>query len=166
MSVDEVIERVGSYGCRLVEITGGEPLVQKKECAELAKRLCDLGYQVLIETSGSLDTSPLDPRAALILDVKCPGSGEVERNYWPNLDRLKPQDQVKFVINDKEDFDYAADIVRKYGLAEKGIELLVSPVWGKVELKEMAAWVLTSGINFRFQLQLHKLIWGPDVTGV
>lgn len=166
MSVDEVIERVGSYGCRLVEITGGEPLVQKKECAELAKRLCDLGYQVLIETSGSLDTSPLDPRAALILDVKCPGSGEVERNYWPNLDRLKPHDQVKFVINGKEDFDYAVDIVRKYGLAEKGIELLVSPVWGQVELKEMAAWVLTSGINFRFQLQLHKLIWGPDVTGV
>ena len=166
MSVDEVIERVGSYGCRLVEITGGEPLVQKKECTELAKRLCDLGYQVLIETSGSLDTSPLDPRAALILDVKCPGSGEVERNYWPNLDRLKHQDQVKFVINGKEDFDYAVDIVRKHGLAEKGIELLVSPVWGKVELKEMAAWVLTSGINFRFQLQLHKLIWGPDVTGV
>src|SRR6266540_2659440 len=147
MSVDEVMERVRGYGCKLVEITGGEPLVQKRECAELSRRLCDEGYTVLVETGGSLDASVLDPRAVKILDVKCPGSGEAGRNHWANLERLNPRDEIKFVLNDREPYS------------------LFSPVWGEVDLKDLAAWILESGARARMQLQLHKYIWGPDVKG-
>lgn len=166
MSIDEVIEHVESYGCRLVEITGGEPLVQKKPVCELVTRLCDLGYTVLIETGGSLDTSIVDERAIKIIDVKCPGSGEVEQNYWPNLDRLGPRDEIKFVIGDRIDFDYAVEVIRKFDLDKRIPAPLLSPVWGAVDLKEFAAWILESGIGARLQLQLHKYIWGPEATGV
>ncbi|MGH9842843.1 MAG: radical SAM protein [Blastocatellia bacterium] len=166
MSVDEVMERVRGYDCKLVEITGGEPLVQKRECVELARRLCDEGYTVLVETGGSLDASVLDPRAIKILDVKCPGSGESDRNFWANLEQLNPNDEIKFVIKDRADFDYALDIVRRYRLEERHPRVLFSPVWGETDLQEFASWILQSGVKARMQLQLHKYIWGPDVKGV
>ncbi|MGH9836710.1 MAG: radical SAM protein [Blastocatellia bacterium] len=166
MSVDEVLEKVRSYGCPLVEITGGEPLVQKRECCELARRLCDEGYTVLIETGGSLDASVLDPRVIKILDVKCPGSGESHRNFWANLEALNPRDEVKFVIKDRADFDYALDVIRKYRLDEREPHALFSPVWGEIDLKDLAAWILQSGVRARMQLQLHKYIWGAEARGV
>ncbi len=166
MSVDEVIEKVRSYGCKLVEITGGEPLVQKRECCALVTRLCDEGYTVLIETGGGLDTSPLDPRAIKILDVKCPGSGEAECNVWANLERLNPRDEIKFVIKDRADFDFALDVIERFELNARAPHVLFSPVWGAVEFKDLADWVLQSGAHARMQLQLHKYIWGPDVKGV
>ncbi|MBL8189514.1 MAG: radical SAM protein [Acidobacteria bacterium] len=166
MTVEDVITQVHGYGCKLVEITGGEPLVQKRECTELVTRLCDEGFTVLIETGGGLDASILDARAIKILDVKCPGSGEAERNFWPNLERLNPQDEIKFVIKDRTDFDFAVGIIEKYRLNERQPEVLFSPVWGAVELKALAEWILQSKVHGRMQLQLHKYIWGPDVKGV
>jgi len=166
MSVDDILEKVRGYGCKLVEITGGEPLVQKRECCELVIRLCDEGFTVLIETGGSLDTSVLDARVIKILDVKCPGSGELHRNFWANLERLNPNDEIKFVIKDRADFDFALEVIETYQLDSREPHILFSPVWGAVELKELAEWVLQSGTHGRMQLQLHKYIWGPDVIGV
>ncbi|MFN7930798.1 MAG: 7-carboxy-7-deazaguanine synthase QueE, partial [Blastocatellia bacterium] len=147
-------------------ITGGEPLVQKRECCELVTQLCDAGYQVLIETSGSLDASVLDARAVKILDVKCPGSGEEARNFWPNLEQLNAHDEIKFVIQDRADFDYAQEVIGKYALDQRVPQVLLSPVWGAVEWQDLAAWILQSGLRARMQLQLHKLIWGADTIGV
>lgn len=166
MSVDDVLEQVRGYGCNLVEVTGGEPLVQKRECCELVKRLCDEGFTVLIETGGGLDTSVLDSRVIKILDVKCPGSGEAGRNFWPNLEMLNPRDEIKFVIADRADFNFALEVIEKYNLNQRQPHLLFSPVWGSVELRDLADWVLRSKIHARMQLQLHKYIWGPDTKGV
>lgn len=166
MTIEQVLAEVRKYPCRLVEITGGEPLVQKKDCGELVRRLCDEGYQVLIETGGSLDMSILDPRSIRILDVKCPGSGESERNLWSNLEHLSPRDEVKFVIRDRRDFDYACEVIRRYRLDERAPAVLFSPVWGAVALPEISAWILHGGIRGRMQLQLHKYIWGPEAKGV
>lgn len=166
MSVSEVIEKVRSYGCKLVEITGGEPLVQKRECCELVTQLCDAGFTVLVETGGSLDTSVLDSRAIKILDVKCPGSGEADRNFWPNLDGLNARDEIKFVITDRADFDFAMQVIERHQLNTREPHILFSPVWNVVELKELADWILQSGVHGRMQLQLHKYIWGPEVKGV
>lgn len=166
MTVDEVIEQVRNYDCKLVEITGGEPLVQKKPCCELAKRLCDDSYTVLIETGGSLDTSVLDPRVIKIIDVKCPASNESDKNYWANLENLHPKDEIKFVIKDRSDFDYAVDVIKKYKLDQREPKVLFSPVWGETDLKQFTSWILESGIHGRMQLQMHKYIWGPDVHGV
>ncbi len=132
----------------------------------LSRRLCDEGYTVLVETGGSLDASVLDPRAVKILDVKCPGSGEARRNHWANLESLNPRDEIKFVIKDRADFDYALGVIEKYRLDEREPQVLFSPVWGGVDLKDLAAWILESGARARMQLQLHKYIWGPDVKGV
>ena len=166
MSLTKVMEKVRSYDCKLVEITGGEPLVQKQPCCELVTQLCDEGYTVLIETGGSLDASVLDPRAIKILDVKCPGSGEVERNVWSNLENLNPSDEIKFVIQDRADFDFALGVIAKYSLEQRAPQVLMSPMWGAVEWKDLAAWILNSGIRARMQLQMHKLIWGANVIGV
>lgn len=166
MEIDEIIRRVEEYDCRLVEITGGEPLVQKRPVCELITRLCDMDYTVLVETGGSLDAAPVDPRAVRIIDIKCPGSGESERNYWPNLEDLRPHDEIKFVIADRADFDYSIEVIRRYGLDRRGPLPLLSPVWGAVDLREFADWIVKSGIRARMQLQLHKYIWGPDATGV
>ncbi|MCM2314142.1 MAG: radical SAM protein, partial [Thermoanaerobaculia bacterium] len=138
MSLDEVLAKVSSFGCELVEVTGGEPLAQP-ECLELIRALCDAGYEVLVETSGSIDIDPIDRRAKLILDVKCPGSGEVERNHWPNLDKLMPHDEVKFVVADRSDYEWARELVASRGLARSN-SVLFSPVWGALGLKELAAW--------------------------
>jgi len=161
MSLDDVVARVEAYGCKLVEITGGEPLAQS-EAFELITRLCDAGYQVLIETSGSIDISGVDDRATLILDIKCPGSGEVEKNRWSNLAILRPQDEIKFVLADRADYEWAKNIIEEYELTK----VLFSPVWGELELKPLAEWMLADRVPARLQTQLHKHIWGPDVHGV
>jgi 7-carboxy-7-deazaguanine synthase len=163
MSLDDVITRVKSYGCNLVEVTGGEPLAQS-ESFELIERLCGEGFEVLIETSGSIDITNVDPRAKLILDVKCPGSGEVEKNRWSNIEKLRPHDEIKFVIADRADYDWARETI-----SEKRLDrwtILFSPVWGEMNMKALAEWMLADRVPARFQTQLHKHIWGADVHGV
>ena len=162
-SLDELITQVKSYGCNLVEITGGEPLAQS-ESFDLISRLCDEGFEVLIETSGSIDITPVDRRAKLILDIKCPGSGEVEKNRWSNLDSLRPHDEIKFVIADRADYDWARQVVADRKL-DRWI-VLFSPVWGEMDMKSLAEWMLADRVPARFQTQLHKHIWGADVHGV
>lgn len=163
MTVDEVMEKVREYGCNLVEVTGGEPLLQK-ESFELIRRLCDDGYEVLIETSGSIDTTPVDERAKLILDLKCPGSGEVDRNLWENLARLRPSDEIKFVIGSREDYEWAREVVQERQLGRWTV--LFSPVYGELDLKSMAEWILEDRLSVRLQTQLHKEIWGAEARGV
>lgn len=166
ISVDEVMAQVRAFGCNLVEVTGGEPLAQA-EGLKLIRQLCDEGFEVLIETGGYVSTESVDQRAKVILDVKCPGSGEDERNHWPNLYLLRAdRDEVKFVIANRTDWDFACDIIDRFQLETRARAILISPVWGKIDLKEMAAWILDSGLNVRLQLQLHKYIWGPEVRGV
>jgi 7-carboxy-7-deazaguanine synthase len=165
-SMDEVMKQVHDFDCRLVEVTGGEPLAQS-EAFDLIRRLCDEGFEVLIETGGYVSTENVDQRARIILDVKCPASGEAERNHWPNLNRLRPElDEVKFVIADREDWDFACGIVRDYDLQHRARSVLISPAWDQIDLQEMARWIIESGLNVRMQLQLHKYIWGADVHGV
>ena len=170
MSIGEVVETVAAKRCRLVEITGGEPLVQPG-AATLATRLLDDGYTVLVETSGAVDVSVLDDRVHMIMDLKCPGSGEADRNLWANLDHLSERDEVKFVVSGRDDFEWAADVIRRHGLDERVRAgtlgaLLVSPVWGLEETEELAASILASRLPVRFQTQLHKHIWGPERAGV
>ena len=166
MPLEEVMSRVRDFGCNLVEVTGGEPLAQTEAFA-LIRTLCDEGYEVLIETGGYVATESVDPRAKLILDVKCPGSGEHERNHWPNLDRLRAdKDEVKFVIANRGDWDFARDIISRYNLEDRANAILISPAWNEIDLKELSSWILDSGLNVRLQLQLHKYIWGPEARGV
>lgn len=166
MSIEEILEQVRAYGCHLVEVTGGEPLAQR-EAFELIKRLCDEGYEVLIETGGYVSTEAVDGRAKLILDVKCPASGEEARNHWPNMERLRAdKDEVKFVIANREDWDYAREVIARYDLERRAKAVLISPVWGEVDLQEMADWVSASVLNVRMQLQMHKQIWGAEARGV
>ena len=155
-----------AFGCQLVEVTGGEPLAQR-QAHTLIQRLCDEGFEVLIETGGFFSTEGIDERAAIILDVKCPASGEDTRNHWPNLDRLRSdRDEVKFVIANRSDWEYAADVIKRYELEPRARAILISPAWDEIDLKELAQWTAESGLRVRMQLQLHKYIWGPDVKGV
>lgn len=164
--LEEVMRQVRAFGCTLVEVTGGEPLAQKS-AFQLITTLCDEGYEVLIETGGYVSTENVDPRAKIILDVKCPASGEEHRNDWSNLSRLRPEkDEVKFVIADLGDWEYAKTVIEKYDLTRCTNAILISPAWGQVDLKELADVVASSGLPVRMQLQLHKYIWGPDVHGV
>jgi 7-carboxy-7-deazaguanine synthase len=166
MSLDEVMSQVRAFGCKLVEVTGGEPLAQR-EAMTLIEKLCSEGYEVLVETGGYFSTEEIDPRAHIILDVKCPASGEEARNYWPNLERLAAdKDEVKFVVADAGDWSYAQEIIKRCNLANKTKAILISPAWGKLDLKELANWVSASGLDVRMQLQLHKYIWGPEARGV
>jgi 7-carboxy-7-deazaguanine synthase len=166
ISVNDVMDKVRGFGCRLVEVTGGEPLAQR-EGFELIKRLCDEEYEVLIETGGYLPTADVDPRAKIILDIKCPASGEAERNHWPNLALLRPdRDEVKFVIANREDWDFARGVIAEYELETRALAILISPAWDQIDLQELANWITESGLRVRLQLQLHKYIWGPDVHGV
>jgi 7-carboxy-7-deazaguanine synthase len=165
-SIDQVMQRVRDFACPLVEITGGEPLAQR-EAFNLIKQLCDEGYEVLIETGGYVSTEGLDPRAKVILDVKCPASGEAERNHWPNLSRLRADlDEVKFVVVDRSDWEFTRKVVSEYDLEKRVKSILVSPAWDQIELAELAKWIVESGMNARMQLQMHKYIWGPDKHGV
>ena len=166
LSIDEVMKRVRGFACRLVEVTGGEPLAQR-EAFDLIKTLCDENYEVLIETGGYVSTEDLDPRAKVILDVKCPASGEAERNHWPNLARLRPeQDEVKFVVADRADWDFARKVISDYDLESRARSILISPAWKQIDLPELANWIAESGMNARLQLQMHKYIWGADMHGV
>lgn len=162
----QVMDQVKEFGCRLVEVTGGEPLAQQ-QCLDLITALCAAEYEVLVETGGYFSTENVDPRAKIILDVKCPASGEEGRNYWPNLDRVRADhDEVKFVIADLTDWDYAQKIINDYNLTMRTRAVLVSPAWGLIDLKELAESVAASGLDVRMQLQLHKYIWGPEARGV
>jgi len=163
MSIDDVVGQVKSYGCDLVEVTGGEPLAQK-ESLELIRRLCDEGFEVLIETSGSIAIAPVDKRATIILDIKCPGSGEAEKNRWENLQHLKPNDEIKFVIADRADYDWSRKVIEQRDL--RRWTLLLSPVWGEMDLKSLAEWMLADRVPARLHTQLHKHIWGAEARGV
>ena len=159
-SVEAVLERVAGFGTRYVCVTGGEPLAQPNAQTLLA-RLCDRGYRVSLETSGALDARGVDARVARVLDVKTPGSGEVERNFLPNLERLAPHDMVKFVICDRADYEWARAFAAEHGLAAR-TQLLFSPSHGELEPRALADWILADRLDVRFQLQLHKLLWGNE----
>ena len=163
MSVDDILERVKSYGCNLVEITGGEPLAQK-ESLDLIRRCCDEGLEVLVETSGSIDIAPVHKYATIILDIKCPRSGEAAKNRWQNLEHLKPHDEIKFVIADRADYDWARQVIKDRNLHRWTV--LLSPVWGEMDLKSLAQWMLDDRLPARLQTQLHKHIWGAEARGV
>ena len=171
-TIDEVLNRVLEYHCPTVEITGGEPLLQA-EVFPLMSRLVDRGPTVLLETSGAHDLGPVDPRVHIIMDLKCPDSGESAGNRWANLDLLKPADEIKFVIASKKDFDWTIRTVRAYDL-DRRFTLLLSPVFSlppnspapTIQPAELAMWLLESGLQARLQLQLHKFIWDPQARGV
>jgi len=165
LSFEQIFSSLEEFGCKLVEITGGEPLAQKNVFPFITA-LCDRGYELLIETGGYVSTESVDPRASIILDVKCPGSGEAERNHWPNLDRLRREmDEVKFVVSDIADWQFAKDVIARHDLAARAKEILISPVHG-TDLPELADAISRSGLPIRLNLQLHKYIWGPDARGV
>ena len=163
-SIDEVLDSISGYPCKLVEVTGGEPLVQE-ECIPLLKALCDAGYEVMLETSGSLDISEVDTRVRRIMDVKCPGSGMVSRNRLKNLDELRETDELKFVLKDRLDYEWAKELVLSRSL-HKRCPILFSPVWDKIEFDDLAEWILDDGLPVRLQLQIHKFIWEPQARGV
>jgi len=162
MDIDRIVDLVAAYPTPHVCVTGGEPLAQKR-CHELLERLCDAGYAVSLETSGAIDVSRVDKRVSRVLDIKTPGSGEVKRNLWENLDVLTDHDQVKFVICSRDDYEWALTEVRARGLEGK-LDILFSPAWRQVKPMHLADWVLKDRLNVRVQIQLHKLLWG-DVPG-
>lgn len=158
MTLDEIMDKVASHGTRYVTVTGGEPLAQKA-CFTLLNMLCDAGYEVSLETGGAIDTSDVDPRVAVILDVKTPGSGEMANNVWTNLERLKPSDEVKFVLCDRADYDWAKQIMAERGISNR-CSVLFSPVYGQVDPTALADWILQDKLPVRMQVQLHKILWG------
>ena len=160
--ISDIMERVSSYGARYVTVTGGEPLAQKS-CLVLLKQLCDAGYEVSLETGGAMDTSEVDARVAVILDVKTPGSGEMEKNLWGNLDHLKPVDEVKFVLCNRADYDWAKNILSEHAINRK-CSVLFSPVYQDVNPTDLAEWILQDKLPVRMQMQLHKILWG-EVAG-
>jgi 7-carboxy-7-deazaguanine synthase len=164
LSVSEIVAQVRQYGCRLVEVTGGEPLLQKGVQALFAMLLDD-GFTVLVETSGERDISKIDPRVIKIMDLKCPGSGECERNRWSNLDALTVRDEVKFVVADRRDYEWTRDVIRAHALARKVNAILLSQVFGRLEPQQLASWILEDHLTARMQMQLHKQICGPSVRG-
>lgn len=159
-SFDEIVAGIRGYGCELVCVTGGEPLAQKN-CAGLLRRLCDEGFTVSLETSGAYDISALDERVVRVVDLKTPGSGEVKRNRYENLEHLQGRDQVKFVICSREDFDWALEVVSKYNI-NQSTTVLFSPSFEQVSPDELAGWILEARAPVRLQLQLHKLLWGDE----
>lgn len=166
LSFEEIFQKLEDFGCKLVEVTGGEPLAQKAVFPFITE-LLDKNYEVLIETGGYVSTEKVDERAKLILDVKCPVSGESERNHWANLERLNGEkDEVKFVVADLSDWEFAKNIIEKYDLQNCTKEILISPVFGIENLREIVETVSKSGLKVRLNLQLHKYIWGKDVHGV
>jgi len=161
MSLDEICAKVASYQPRFVCVTGGEPLAQKP-CSELLTALCDQGYEVSLETSGALSLKGIDPRVVKVMDLKTPDSGEVERNLYENVALLDSKDQVKFVICSRQDYDWARFKLSEYSLADKVGEVLFSPSYGQIDLKELANWIVEDNLPVRFQFQLHKLLWGDQ----
>lgn len=163
MTLDQIIAEVETYDCELVELTGGEPMLQP-EIYELAERLADAGHTVLIETGGHRDISKLDQRVVRIMDLKCPASGECEKNLWSNLEHLRPHDEVKFVLADRGDYDWMLQTIREHRLEDR-VKLLISTAFGSVKPEQVVAWMLEDKLRARFQLQLHKYIWRPEERG-
>ncbi|MCC6490574.1 MAG: radical SAM protein [Candidatus Hydrogenedentes bacterium] len=164
-TVGDVVEQCIALDCALVEITGGEPLAQK-HCGALAQCLLERGMTVLCETSGALPIDRLPAAVIKIMDLKCPGSGESAKNDWSNIERLSPRDEVKFVIADRSDYEWTRGIIRDYRLPERCHQVLVSPVFGSIDARDLVSWILDDQLDVRFQLQLHKFIWPPDQKGV
>lgn len=160
-----ILNEVETNGCPYVCVTGGEPLLQSN-VYELMSILCDKNYRVNLETGGSLPIKKVDPRVITILDIKCPGSGMQLKNYWENLSELRPQDEVKFVIKDLEDYLYTKEICEKYHLFQRKNPVLLSPVFGELEAKELVQWMLKDKLHVRLNLQTHKFIWSPETKGV
>jgi len=165
MSLAEIIEQLDQYRCNLVEITGGEPLLQEG-VHQLIDALLALDRTVMIETSGASDVSKLDPRVIKVMDLKCPGSGESARNMWSNLDHLTSRDEVKFVLSNREDYEWARDAIRNNDLSSRVNAVLMSCAFGRIEAVRVAEWILEDHLPVRFQLQMHKHIWPPDTRGV
>lgn len=161
-TIDAILEEVKKYRTQFVTVTGGEPLAQK-DCLVLLKRLCDLDYDVSLETSGALDVSLVDPRVVKVIDIKTPGSGEVDKNKWTNLDHISPRDQIKFVICSREDYDWAKQIMADHSLPLR-CQVLFSPSYREMQAGELADWILKDQLVVRLQIQLHKYLWG-DVPG-
>ncbi len=160
LSLSTILERVGQHGTRHVCVTGGEPLAQR-HCLALLTALCDQGHLVSLETSGALDIAPVDERVVRIVDIKTPGSGEVEKNRWENLQHLRPGDEVKFVLCDEADYRWACQVAAEWELARR-CTVLFSPAWGQMEPRLLAEWILRDRLPVRFQLQLHKILWGTE----
>ena len=165
MSLDDVVGEVERYGCPLVEITGGEPLLQD-DVYPLMDRLLATGRTVLLETGGHRSTARVPAAVIKVVDVKCPASGESGRNDWSNLDRLSPRDEVKFVVQDRGDYEFARDVIERHQLASKCAAVLLSPVHGVLEPKPLSEWILADRLPARLQVQLHKYIWPPSTRGV
>ena len=165
MTFTEIIEKVKSYNCDYITFTGGEPLRQK-EVITLMKHFCDEGFTVTVETNGHVPVDELDTRIIKILDIKCPGSGMMKFNNYDNLKILLPHDEVKFVVKDRKDYEFAKDIIKEYDLVSKVKTILFSPVFGEMNERLLAEWILEDKIPVRLQLQIHKFIWEPDTRGV
>lgn len=164
ISIDEIIDEVKKYNCNLIEITGGEPLVQENVNLLMSK-LCDEGFKVMIETGGSLTVKNIDYRVKIIMDLKTPSSGMVNKNLYDNIDYLKNDDEIKFVIGNREDYDWSKEIMKKYNLTDR-LNVLFSPVFNEIQNIDLAKWILKDRLNVRFQIQLHKYIWHPETKGV
>lgn len=164
MTIDEIIEKVKGYKCNLVEITGGEPLIQDNVFL-LMEKLCDSNYEVMIETGGSLSIEKIDKRVKIIMDLKTPSSGMIDKNFYDNIQLMKRNDEIKFVIGDRIDYDWSKEILNKYHLKKK-CSVLFSPVFSKTQNIELAEWILKDKLNVRMQIQLHKYIWHPETKGV
>jgi len=160
MTIQSIIEQVNSNGAEHVTVTGGEPLAQKG-VYRLLEQLCDKGYRVSLETGGMVDISEVDARVSRVVDLKTPGSGEDDKNCWKNLDLLTKQDQLKVVMVDRDDYDWFLPLMQKHNL-EQRCEVLLSPVQGKMDPADLASWILDDGLNVRFQIQLHKILWGDE----
>jgi 7-carboxy-7-deazaguanine synthase len=165
MSLEEIVHRIEKFRSPLVEITGGEPLLQKN-VLPLMSMLADAGYTVLLETSGAHDISNVDQRVHRIMDLKTPGSGEADKNLWSNINHLTGRDEVKFVIGSREDYDWSCDKVRKFDLTKRCHAVLFSPIFGRIDPRQIVEWVLEDKLDVRFQLQMHKFIWAPSQRGV
>ena len=163
-SIEEIVEEVKKFGCKLVEVTGGEPLFQE-ESFPLMKRLCDEGFDAMLETGGSLSIENVDERVKIIMDLKCPSSGMLKKNIYENVNYLKSSDELKFVIGNREDYDWAKGIIVKYDLMGK-CSILFSVVFGELEPITLVNWILEDKLDVRFQLQMHKYIWHPETKGV
>jgi 7-carboxy-7-deazaguanine synthase len=164
-SLSEIVATVEAFGCRLVEITGGEPLLQKN-VLPLMSMLCDAGLTVLLETSGAHDISKVDQRVHRIMDLKTPGSGEVVKNLWSNIDHLTTRDEVKFVIGSREDYEWSREKVGRFDLPSRCRAVLFSPIFGRIDPRNIVEWILADNLDVRFQLQMHKFIWSPTERGV
>ena len=164
-SIGQVINKVKEFDCHLVEITGGEPLVQDEECRQLMMKLCEEGFEVMLETGGSLPIKGIDDRVKIIMDLKCPSSGMMKKNLYENIDFLKADDELKFVIGNREDYEWTREIIGKYE-PDKKCSILLSVVFGRLEPVTLVEWMLEDKLKARFQLQMHKFIWQPDTKGV